>query len=346
MFKSLKSKKELIKLTKQIIPPLLPQFYKGQCGRIAIIGGCEDYTGAPFFSAHAAATLGCDLTHVVCEISAAPVIKGYSPDLMVHPYLRGTDFLNEYKLRRRGGVEVGQSLDPNDPNFETKFIKQEVMPKVNAILDRIQVVVVGPGFGRDHAMLLTLQFILEEIRARNLPVVLDADALFLVAQKPEVISGYPNAIITPNIVEYRRICDALNIHDDDNLTELRQVSDALKVTIFQKGQKDIIISGENLITNDEKGSNKRVGGQGDSLTGMISTLLAWGMSAYKNKIWPESKTSIPQFNDEEIRMLACFGGSLLTKVSARKAFAESGRAMQTSDLHKHIAESYREVFDV
>lgn len=33
----------------------------GQLGRVAVIGGSEDYTGAPYFSAMASAKLGCDM---------------------------------------------------------------------------------------------------------------------------------------------------------------------------------------------------------------------------------------------------------------------------------------------
>lgn len=38
----------------------------GQLGRVAVIGGSQDYTGAPYFSAMASARLGCDM---VCEAS-------------------------------------------------------------------------------------------------------------------------------------------------------------------------------------------------------------------------------------------------------------------------------------
>jgi ATP-dependent NAD(P)H-hydrate dehydratase len=34
---------------------------KGQMGRVAVIGGSEDYTGAPYFSAMASARLGADM---------------------------------------------------------------------------------------------------------------------------------------------------------------------------------------------------------------------------------------------------------------------------------------------
>lgn len=33
----------------------------GQLGRVGVIGGSEDYTGAPYFSAMASARLGCDM---------------------------------------------------------------------------------------------------------------------------------------------------------------------------------------------------------------------------------------------------------------------------------------------
>jgi len=35
----------------------------GQLGRVAVIGGSEDYTGAPYFSAMASAKLGCDMVY-------------------------------------------------------------------------------------------------------------------------------------------------------------------------------------------------------------------------------------------------------------------------------------------
>src|SRR3954470_11536864 len=73
---------------RRLVPPMLEKFHKGQLGRVAVIGGSADYTGAPYFSAMASARLGCDLSYVFCEPSAAPPIKSYSPNLMVSPILR------------------------------------------------------------------------------------------------------------------------------------------------------------------------------------------------------------------------------------------------------------------
>ncbi len=60
---------------------------KGLSGRVAVIGGSEEYTGAPFLAGMSALRTGADLVHVVCPPSAAVAIKSYSPDLIVHPWL-------------------------------------------------------------------------------------------------------------------------------------------------------------------------------------------------------------------------------------------------------------------
>lgn len=69
--------KDILDRVRQMVPPMLEKFHKyhiqtlkvsyiltrlrGQMGRIAVIGGSEDYTGAPYFSAMASARLGADM---------------------------------------------------------------------------------------------------------------------------------------------------------------------------------------------------------------------------------------------------------------------------------------------
>jgi ATP-dependent NAD(P)H-hydrate dehydratase len=48
------------------------------------------------------------------------------------------------------------------------------------------------------------------------------------------------------------------------------------VTILQKGPSDIISNGERNEVIDVQGGLKRVGGQGDILSGAVGTFLAWG----------------------------------------------------------------------
>ena len=58
-----------------LIPALGNELYKGQAGKIGVLGDCREYTGAPYFAAMSALRVGADLSHVFCTRSAAPVIK-------------------------------------------------------------------------------------------------------------------------------------------------------------------------------------------------------------------------------------------------------------------------------
>eukprot|EP00878_Enallax_costatus_P023756 GHUV01025295.1.p1 GENE.GHUV01025295.1~~GHUV01025295.1.p1 ORF type:complete len:138 (+),score=16.84 GHUV01025295.1:418-831(+) len=100
------------------------------------MGGCREYTGAPFFSAMSALRMGCDLAYVFCTPDAAPVIKSYSPELIVLPALqedRGKgDDLNKYEYPE--AVEEAVSL-----------FRGDFFPWVS----RMSVLVIGPGLGDD-----------------------------------------------------------------------------------------------------------------------------------------------------------------------------------------------------
>ena len=77
----------MLQKVKSIVPRLTNSMHKGECGRVAVFGGCVLYTGAPYFAAISALKTGADLVHVFCEKAAGGVIKGYSPELIVHPVL-------------------------------------------------------------------------------------------------------------------------------------------------------------------------------------------------------------------------------------------------------------------
>uniref|UniRef100_A0A480HAP1 ATP-dependent (S)-NAD(P)H-hydrate dehydratase n=1 Tax=Sus scrofa TaxID=9823 RepID=A0A480HAP1_PIG len=116
---SVKDMENTLQLVRNIIPPLTTKKHKGQDGRIGVVGGCREYTGAPYFAAISALKVGADLSHVFCTQEAAPVIKSYSPELIVHPVLDSPD----------AARAVGEWL-----------------PRLHAL-------VVGPGLGRDHVLL-------------------------------------------------------------------------------------------------------------------------------------------------------------------------------------------------
>ena len=50
------------------------RYHKGQAGKIGVVGGCSEYTGAPYFAAMSALKMGADLAHVFCAEGAGQVI--------------------------------------------------------------------------------------------------------------------------------------------------------------------------------------------------------------------------------------------------------------------------------
>ncbi len=74
-------------ISRRLIPVLTEAKHKGQSGKIGIVGGCKEYTGAPYFVGISALKAGADLASIFCTDAAAVPIKVYSPELMVWPLL-------------------------------------------------------------------------------------------------------------------------------------------------------------------------------------------------------------------------------------------------------------------
>lgn len=110
-------------------------------------------------------------------------------------------------------------------------------------------------------------------RESNTYLVIDADGLYLIQSNPELIRGYHRAVLTPNVVEFGRLCDSLGINSKGDPTRLAsQVSQALGgVTILQKSDSDRIAAREEVLVNDEQGSVRRCGGE--TLIFILSRLL-------------------------------------------------------------------------
>lgn len=91
--------------------------------------------------------IGADLSHVFCTDGAATVIKGYSPELIVHPYLP-----DSWQAAQQGQQQEGR---------QSQRRREEAVAAVDAWLDRFDAVLVGPGLGRDPLTLATVA----EVRA-------------------------------------------------------------------------------------------------------------------------------------------------------------------------------------
>ncbi|KAK0657102.1 Ribokinase-like protein [Cercophora newfieldiana] len=321
--------KEILGRVRQMIPPMLEKFHKGQLGRVGVIGGSEDYTGAPYFSAMASARLGCDMSHVICTPTAAAVIKTYSPNLMVHPLMRSSPSPDS--------IPSAADADPS-----------QVASRIIALLDRLHILVIGPGLGRDPLMQETCARVIRAAKEKKLPMVLDADALLLVQKDPGLVKGYNLAVLTPNVVEFGRLTKALGVDEsvraaEENAGENAKVEALAKalggVMILQKGREDRLSDGQKTLAVDLEGGKKRSGGQGDTLTGSIATFLGW-RKAYLDGLWETGGG----LKEEELLALAVFGGSAVTRECSRLAFVKKGRSLQASDLTDEVHTAFMNLF--
>ena len=307
---------------RRLVPPMLEKFHKGQLGRVAVIGGSADYTGAPYFSAMASARLGCDLSYVFCEPSAAPTIKSYSPNLMVSPILRSL-------------ASISQAQKDSDTSGE------EIAKPILDMLPRLHVLVIGPGLGRDEVTQKQVKAVIQAARKHDppVPMVLDADALWLVQTDPDIIKGYKDCILTPNVVEFGRLAKSAGMDESegDPAKACEKLAGILGgVCIIQKGPSDYISQGKETIESDFKGGLKRSGGQGDTLTGSLGTFLAW-RQIYHEGLWDDGSEKMDR---AETLLVAAFAGSAITRECSRRAFAKRQRSLQASDLTEEVHDSF------
>ncbi|PVD34435.1 hypothetical protein C0Q70_05708 [Pomacea canaliculata] len=301
---------ELQTAIKKIIPPLNNSLHKGQIGRIGIIGGCQEYTGAPYFAAISALKVGADLSHVFCTKDAAPVIKSYSPELIVHPIL-------------------------DHPSALTEFDKW---------LPRIHTLVIGPGLGRDPKILETVSAVILNSKARGIPLVIDADGLFLITESPDLITNYQNTVLTPNIIEFQRLFEKMAGDKPENSDEISDVKILAQhlgnVTILRKGREDIISDGNSVIKCNTEGSPRRCGGQGDLLSGATGIFFNWTLSFNNHKKESATEASEIQLGKG---VIAGFMASRLTRECSRLAFAVHGRSMTTTEMIANIHTAFEGV---
>lgn len=211
-----------------------------------------------------------------------------------------------------------------------------VASPVIAMLTHLHSLVIGPGLGRDELMQATIAEVIAAAREKKLPLVLDADALFLIGQKPDLVRGYKECVLTPNVVEFGRLAQAVGVdtQGDTGKKGCQILANALGgVMVVRKGGVDWISDGteERTVVGDGEGGRKRSGGQGDTLTGSIGTLLAW-RNMYLEGQWDTEGG----MGREETLMLAAWGGSAITRECSRLAFVEHGRSLQASDLTEKV----------
>ena len=143
-------------------------------GRVLIVGGCVGYTGAPTLCARAALRCGAGLVSVGVPEAIYAVTAVKNDEAMPFPL----------------------------PSAEGKLAR-DALPILLERLQKSDVCVLGPGLGRSDALTALVQAVVTQ---SGTPLVLDADALFAVAQDVTVLDrACAPIVLTPHDGEFARL---------------------------------------------------------------------------------------------------------------------------------------------
>lgn len=304
------AEKDLDSIIKCLPPVLSETKHKGQAGRIGIIGGSLEYTGAPYFAGIAALKCGADLSYIFCMKDAAGPIKSYSPELIVLPFLDD---------------EHGRCLTLSR-------------------LVNIHSLVIGPGLGENvdvqSLVVSIIQCIKENKKSLSkISLVFDADGIGLLTENKDILQDYSGSVyVTPNANEIKKLAFAyfgrrdINTEDDAALQRLAESINTNAVLIL-KGQCDKIITRTTSHRCSVSGSLRRVGGQGDLISGSLGLFSYWA-----HLLREKENTSIPP------EVIASYSACAITRLCSRFAYEEKGRSMITSDMIAQIEKAFKTCF--
>jgi len=235
-------------ILKQIYQPRDPQAHKYDFGHLTVIGGSQLYSGAPALNAIAAYKSGVDKVTVIAPERAANIIASFSPSLISFPL-------------------KGERLNHSHLSCLLMMVSasKEVTHGKSAVA-------IGGGLGRTEETLKTINKFLSQI---DIPCVIDADAIYAVAQNKAVLNK--NFVLTPHNYEFYILTGKL-IKEVKNLEEKTKIvqdsARALNTNILLKGNPDILSDGESIILNKTGNPFMTIAGTGDVLTGICGALLA------------------------------------------------------------------------
>jgi len=221
---------------------------KGRHGHVLVVGGSYGKAGAPAMASLAALRTGAGLVTAAVAQPILDAVARITPELMTIP------------LRAGGKGEIhGNNLDP-----ET----------LQELLDKKTVLAIGPGLGQSPE---AETFLLGLLEATNLPVVLDADALNILAKHKDKLDGRNRMIVlTPHPGEMARLA-GISIQQVQARREplAREFATKHHVTLVLKGWRTLIAHPDgSLAINTTGNPGMAKGGSGDILTGIVAAMIA------------------------------------------------------------------------
>jgi NAD(P)H-hydrate epimerase len=238
-----------------LVKPRVKQFHKGDYGKVLIIGGSNQYSGAPCFSALAALGTGAGMAVIAAPSSVSNIIRGFSPALIVR-------------------------------DLKGKVLSLDSIPVIEELLDWASAVVIGPGLGLSEETDEAFGDVLKRISNKKMPTVIDADGLKLLVKNESLLKEM-NAILTPHLGEFKILTGAevRNTDDSDDVlrTTLREAK-KLNTTLLVKVANGVaaISDGKKVKINFTGNPGMAKGGVGDVLSGIAGTFMSWTQSSLKS----------------------------------------------------------------
>jgi len=232
-------------ITKSDLKPLLKYrnkfSHKGSFGHALLISGSYGKMGAAVIAAQACLRSGAGLLTVHVPKKGVDIIQSSIPEAMV-------------------------SADINDESITE-------LP----VLDKISAIGIGPGIGTNSA---TEGVIKKLLNYSSAPIVFDADAINILAGNKTWLNFLPaDSILTPHVKEFDRLTEA---HDNDfeRLNAAKHFAMRQNCIIVLKGTYTLIAMPDgNCFFNSTGNAGLAKGGSGDTLTGIITGLIARGYTS-------------------------------------------------------------------
>ncbi len=219
--------------------PTLPRrkrdTHKGDFGRLFILAGSRDYTGAPALCAGAAVRAGAGLVTLAVPEDAWPVIAAKCcNETMVWPLPEEYD---------------------------------RILEKASAC----DAAVLGPGLGQGER---AERLVLDLLRDLNCPVILDADGLNIAAKHIHILNRREGStVLTPHEGEFARL-SGCTLPIGDRLSAAREFAMAHRCAVVLKGHRTVIAMPDGTCTVNTTGNPGMArGGSGDALAGLLGALM-------------------------------------------------------------------------
>lgn len=224
-----------------------PASHKGDYGHVLVIGGDYGFGGAALLAAEAAQRTGAGLVSVLTRSAHRAGMLARRPELMV----QGTE---------------DEAANPE------------------ALIAKATVIVIGPGLGTGEWSRQQLQRALSAQLSRGVPLIVDADALRLIAERhiDKTQIKRDNWILTPHPGEAARLLDCENVDiARDRFAAVRAMQQRWGGCCLLKGHGSLIASNDEsagVFLCSEGNAGMASGGMGDVLSGVIGGLVAQGFS--------------------------------------------------------------------